>query len=79
MRNRQLGDVVFVELPKVGRDLKESRSRRVVDPSKPLPTSTRLSREVTEVNEALAAEPALCEFRRRGQGLVLQDQDRRQQ
>jgi len=45
----QLGDVVFVELPKAGRTLKKAAS----DVYAPI------SGEVLEVNEALAAEPAL--------------------
>ena len=41
----QLGDVVFVELPKVGRSPEEGRSRRRGRiRSRPPPTSTRRSR-----------------------------------
>src|SRR5215210_5634608 len=45
----QLGDVVFVELPKVGRSLKKAAS----DVYAPI------SGEVVEVNSALSADPAL--------------------
>src|SRR5213596_836431 len=47
----QLGDVVFVELPKVGRSLKKAEAASDV--------YAPISGEVVEVNEALAAEPAL--------------------
>jgi glycine cleavage system H protein len=48
----QLGDVVFVELPKVGRTLKKAEAAAVVE-------SVKAASEVLEVNEELAAEPAL--------------------
>jgi len=37
----QLGDVVFVELPKVGRSLKKARPPPWSNPSRPHPMSTR--------------------------------------
>ena len=37
----QLGDVVFVELPKVGRSLKKAEPPPWSNPSRPPPTSTR--------------------------------------
>src|SRR6266404_2482529 len=46
----QLGDVVFVELPKLGRSLKRAEASAVYAP---------ISGEVVEVNEQLTAEPAL--------------------
>jgi glycine cleavage system H protein len=56
----QLGDVVFVELPKVGRSLKKAEAAAVVESVKAASdVYAPISGEVTEVNDALAAEPAL--------------------
>jgi len=56
----QLGDVVFVELPKVGRNLKKSEAAAVVESVKAASdVYAPISGEVIEVNEELAAEPAL--------------------
>jgi glycine cleavage system H protein len=56
----QLGDVVFVELPKVGRNLKKAEAAAVVESVKAASdVYAPISGQVIEVNEALAAEPAL--------------------
>ena len=56
----QLGDVVFVELPKVGRTLKKAEAAAVVESVKAASdVYAPISGEVLEVNEDLAAEPAL--------------------
>jgi glycine cleavage system H protein len=56
----QLGDVVFVELPTVGRNLKKAEAAAVVESVKAASDIyAPVSGEVTEVNDALAAEPAL--------------------
>ena len=56
----QLGDVVFVELPKVGRSLKKAEAAAVVESVKAASdVYAPISGEVLETNEALAAEPAL--------------------
>ncbi len=56
----QLGDVVFVELPKVGRALKKTEAAAVVESVKAASdVYAPISGEVMEVNEALVAEPAL--------------------
>src|ERR1700757_1003301 len=56
----QLGDVVFVELPKVGRSLKKAEAAAVVESVKAASdVYAPISGEVIEVNEELAAEPAL--------------------
>jgi glycine cleavage system H protein len=56
----QLGDVVFVELPKVGRTLKKAEAAAVVESVKAASdVYAPISGEVTDVNDALAAEPAL--------------------
>ena len=56
----QLGDVVFVELPKVGRSLKKAEAAAVVESVKAASdVYAPISGDVLEVNEALVAEPAL--------------------
>jgi glycine cleavage system H protein len=56
----QLGDVVFVELPKVGRSLKKAEAAAVVESVKAASdVYAPISGEVLEVNAALSAEPAL--------------------
>ena len=56
----QLGDVVFVELPKVGRQLKKADAAAVVESVKAASdVYAPVSGEIVAINEALAAEPAL--------------------
>src|SRR5215468_5543406 len=56
----QLGDVVFVELPKVGRSLKKADAAAVVESVKAASdVYAPITGEVLEVNEALTAEPAM--------------------
>ena len=56
----QLGDVVFVDLPKVGRKLKNAEAAAVVESVKAASdVYAPISGEVVEVNEDLASEPAL--------------------
>ena len=56
----QLGDVVFVELPKVGRTLKKAEAAAVVESVKAASdVYAPISGEVLEVNNAVADEPAL--------------------
>ena len=56
----QLGDVVFVELPKVGRSLKKAEAAAVVESVKAASdVYAPISGEILETNAALAAEPAL--------------------
>src|SRR3954452_5878509 len=56
----QLGDVVFVELPKVGRTLKKAEAAAVVESVKAASdVYAPVSGEVLEVNDAVTAEPAL--------------------
>jgi glycine cleavage system H protein len=56
----QLGDVVFVELPKVGRSLKKSEAAAVVESVKAASdVYAPISGDVVEANEAVTAEPAL--------------------
>src|ERR1700710_793969 len=56
----QLGDVVFVELPKVGRSLKKAEAAAGVESVKAASdVYAPISGDVMEVNDALAGEPAL--------------------
>jgi glycine cleavage system H protein len=55
-----LGDLVFIELPQVGRTLKAGEVCAVVESVKAASdVYAPISGEVLEVNDALAAEPAL--------------------
>ena len=55
----QLGDLVFIELPKVGAKLTKGTAAAVVESVKAASdVYAPLSGEVVEVNEAAAAEPA---------------------
>jgi glycine cleavage system H protein len=56
----QLGDVVFVELPKIGRTLKKAEAAAVVESVKAASdVYAPISGQILEVNEAITAEPAL--------------------
>ena len=56
----QLGDVVFVELPKVGRRLRRAEAAAVVESVKAASDLyAPISGEVLEVNDTLTSEPAL--------------------
>jgi glycine cleavage system H protein len=56
----QLGDVVFVELPKVGRALKKAEAAAVVESVKAASdVYAPITGEVVAVNDAVTAEPAL--------------------
>jgi glycine cleavage system H protein len=56
----QLGDIVFVELPEVGRKAAQAEAVAVVESVKAASdVFTPVSGEVTEVNSAIAANPAL--------------------
>jgi glycine cleavage system H protein len=55
----QLGDVVYVELPDVGRRLEQGKAAAVVESVKAASdVFAPVSGEVAEVNESLAADPA---------------------
>ena len=56
----QLGDVVFVELPKVGRTLKKAEAVAVVESVKAASdVYAPISGEVLAINDEVVAEPAL--------------------
>jgi glycine cleavage system H protein len=56
----QLGDVVFVELPKVGRQLRKTEAAAVVESVKAASdVYAPITGEVLQVNDALGADPGL--------------------
>ena len=65
----QLGDVVFVDLPKVGRTVKKAEAAAVVESVKAASdVYAPLSGEIVAVNEALATEPSLVNSDAGGKG-----------
>jgi glycine cleavage system H protein len=65
----QLGDVVFVELPKVGRKVKKAEATAVVESVKAASdVYAPLSGEVVEINSALGADPSLINSDAAGKG-----------
>ncbi len=64
-----LGDVVFVDLPEVGRTFEQGEVAGVVESVKAAADVLMpVSGEVTEVNEALRADPSLANSDPQGQG-----------
>lgn len=64
-----LGDVVFVDLPEVGRKLKQGEVAGVVESVKAAADLySPVSGEVVEVNEALRADPSLANTDPMGNG-----------
>jgi glycine cleavage system H protein len=56
----QLGDVVFVELPAIGKKLEQGKDAAVVESVKAASeVYAPLDGEVTEINDALTGDPAL--------------------
>src|SRR3989440_7410895 len=65
----QLGDVVFVDLPKVGRKVKKAEATAVVESVKAASdVYAPISGEVLEVNEALSGDPSLINSDAAGKG-----------
>src|SRR5580700_10331756 len=65
----QLGDVVYVELPEIGRRVEKGKEAAVVESVKAASeVYAPVSGEVAEVNEALAADPAMVNADPMGDG-----------
>jgi|SRR6267378_6812201 len=65
----QLGDVVYVELPEIGRRVEQGKEAAVVESVKAASeVYAPVSGEVAEVNEALAADPAMVNAEPMGDG-----------
>jgi glycine cleavage system H protein len=68
----QLGDVVFVELPAIGRKLEAGKSFGVVEAVKTVSDLyAPIAGEVVEVNAALADDPAVVNREPYGQGWMV--------
>jgi glycine cleavage system H protein len=68
----QLGDVVYVELPEIGRRVEKGREAAVVESVKAASeVYAPVSGEVAEVNEELAADPAKVNADAMGEGWFL--------
>lgn len=69
---KQLGDVVFVELPEIGRDLNKGDEAAVVESVKAASeVYAPISGEVTEVNEELEDAPETVNASAEGEGWFL--------
>lgn len=65
----QLGDIVFIELPKAGKALKKGQGAAVVESVKAASdVFAPLDGEVVEVNDAVVTEPALVNTDPQGGG-----------
>lgn len=65
----QLGDIVFVELPEVGSAVEAGTDAGVVESVKAASDlMTPVSGEITEINDALEAEPSLANSAPTGDG-----------
>ena len=68
----QLGDIVFVELPAVGKEVEAGKSFGVVEAVKTVSDLyAPVSGQVVEVNGALAANPALVNQQPYGEGWMI--------
>ena len=68
----QLGDIVYVELPEIGRRVEQGKEAAVVESVKAASeVYAPVSGEVAEVNEALAADPAVVNADPTGEGWFL--------
>ena len=67
----QLGDVVYVELPEIGRRVEQGKEAAVVESVKAASeVYAPVSGEVAEVNEALAVDPAMVNADPMGDGWI---------
>ncbi|MEW6776843.1 MAG: glycine cleavage system protein GcvH [Bdellovibrionota bacterium] len=70
---KELGDVVFVELPEVGRELQQNKTFGVVESVKAVSDLySPLSGKVAARNEALAADPAKVNADPYGDGWMIE-------
>jgi glycine cleavage system H protein len=68
----QLGDVVFVELPVIGKELEKGAEAAVVESVKAASeVYSPVGGKVVEVNDALATEPAIVNADAEGKGWFL--------
>jgi glycine cleavage system H protein len=70
--SEQLGDVVYVELPDVGRDVEQSGELAVVESVKAASEIyAPISGEVTEINASLEEDPAIVNAEPTGKGWMV--------
>ncbi len=68
----QLGDVVYVELPEIGRQVEQGKEAAIVESVKAASeVYAPVSGEIVEINEALAADPAKVNADPMGEGWFL--------
>src|SRR6266576_1006537 len=68
----QLGDVVYVELPEIGRRVEQGKEAAIVESVKAASeVYAPVTGEVTEVNETLTADPAMVNTDPMGDGWFL--------
>ena len=68
----QLGDVVYVELPEIGRRIEQGREAAIVESVKAASeVYAPISGEVTDVNDTLAGDPARVNADPMGEGWFL--------
>jgi glycine cleavage system H protein len=68
----QLGDVVYVELPEIGRQIEQGKEAAIVESVKAASeVYAPVSGEIVEINEALAADPAKVNADPMGEGWFL--------
>ena len=68
----QLGDIVYVELPEIGRQVEQGKEAAVVESVKAASeVYAPVSGEVVEVNETLTADPAKVNADAMGEGWFL--------
>ena len=76
----QLGDLVFVELPEVGKQLSKGDTAVVVESVKAASdVYAPIDGEISAVNDALADGPGAGQFLGCRQGLALEDETRRRE
>ncbi|HEX6441172.1 MAG TPA: glycine cleavage system protein GcvH [Stellaceae bacterium] len=65
----QLGDVVYVELPEIGREVEQGKEAAVVESAKAASeVYAPVSGEVVEVNDAIVGDPAKVNADAQGEG-----------
>ncbi len=68
----QLGDIVYVELPEIGREVKQGEKIGVIESVKAVSELfSPLSGKITEVNEALKDQPELINQEPYGRGWII--------
>src|SRR5262245_34793451 len=68
---KQLGDIVYVELPKIGRELRKGEESAVLESTKAAAdVYTPMSGKIVEVNQKLMTNPELINTSPEGEGWI---------